>query len=134
MAIELYLISRYTNVFIVKLKKITPEEIVPSRQHLYTRRVTFILLILSKCKAEIVNSVVYVTIVFLSCRSGIQIFVKGGLTDFEVTVFYCRRGNSLKRPAALWVTQFRVSIFAGSLISLPYLGRFRGAAYHTVHR
>lgn len=49
---------------------------MPSRQHLYTRKVSFILLILPKCTAEIVNSAVYVTIVFVASRSALQIFVK----------------------------------------------------------
>jgi hypothetical protein len=44
------------------------EEIVPSRQHLYSGKVALTLFVLSKLTAGIINSMVYVTIVFLSCR------------------------------------------------------------------
>jgi hypothetical protein len=77
---------------------------------------------------------VYVSIVFLSCLSGLQIFVKGGLTDFKVTVFYCRQGNSLKRLAGVWGDLFRVAVFAGRLISRPCLCRFWGAAPRDIRR
>jgi hypothetical protein len=90
--------------FFFLIREVSLEEIVPSRQHLYCGNVTFILFILSKQTAGIVNSVVYVTIVFLSCRCGLQIFVRSGFTDFKVTVFYCRQCNSLRRLAVVWET------------------------------
>jgi hypothetical protein len=129
MAIKRYFISPLLPVFLFyfKIRKLSLEEILSSGQHLYSGRVTFILFILSKLTAGTVNSMVYVTIVFLACFSGLQIYIKGGLTDFKVTVFYCRQGNSLKRLAGVWGNLFRVAVFAGSLISwlcvMQVLGR-----------
>ena len=81
---------------------------------MYSGKITSILFIISKPKAGIVNSVVYVTIVFLSCRWGLEIFVTGGLTDCVATVIYCRQGNSLKRSPGVVV-----------LPSVPSLGIYR---------
>jgi len=122
---------RSTSFFflILKLEKISLEEIVASRQHLYSGKVTFILFILSKLTAGIVNSMVYLTIVFLSSRWGLQIFIKGGLTDFKVDVFYCRQDSSLRQVAGVWGTLFLVSVFAGRIISRPGLCGFWGAAW-----
>lgn len=54
--------------FNFKIREVSLGEFVPSRQHLYSGKVRLILFILSKLTAGIVNSMVYVTIVFLSCR------------------------------------------------------------------
>jgi hypothetical protein len=136
MAIKRYFISPLPPVFLFcfKIRKFTLEEILSSGQHLCSWRVTFILFILSKLMAGTVNCMVYVTIVFPSCVSGLQIFVKSGLTDFKVTVFYCRQGSSLKQLAGMWGNLFRDAVFTGRLILRPCVCMFWGDLSHDIHR
>jgi hypothetical protein len=98
------------------------------------KRGLLILLIPSAHRTEIINPMVYLSISSLAARSSLQTFRNYVFINFNVSLLYCRQGNSAKWLTTGWKTGVRFSAWTGfSLSQHLQVGSDARIASYTVH-